>query len=185
MKSFRQFLNEQDLEGAEWKELSSAEVSEHSKSIINLVQHAYAGTNHGSYINEPKDLVGSKWLVLFYDGEPEAALFYRTARSNENWTGHKIQGIGRNTDTRSKKAVLAKLIELIKTPGFWIESAAAEGSEGITRVMKSRGIPHEEDQEKLKKLFPTITEFLPNGSYKRNVAGKDLQEFVFGDVRLK
>jgi hypothetical protein len=66
----------------------------------------------GSFVNSIRDVIKSDWLVIDFSKLPgiDACIFFRGSRTNENWFGRKIQGIGHNGDRHSKAHVIDLLI---------------------------------------------------------------------------
>ena len=71
---------------------------------MDKVKNAYKNTSLGSFVKTVTDVHNSEWLALDHDDEDgiDVAIFFRLPRSNENWVGKKIQGIGHDGTEQSK-----------------------------------------------------------------------------------
>jgi hypothetical protein len=154
------------------------------KRLINLVDTAYKNTPLGSFVKTIKDVVKSNWFVIDYNEEDgvDACVFYREPRSNENWVGKKIQGIGHDGAKESKKLVIGKVIDILKKDGFWIEA-----SDKMEEVLESNGCNRVSDLSTLQKLYPNSKiKILDGGRYQRSLeSGEIVTESVFGLPKFK
>lgn len=166
----------------EWITLSDADKEELSDQLIKVVQTAYVGTNAGSFVNSLKDVMPSDWMVLDWDQDPEvdAAIFWRGPRSGEPWGGKKLQGLGHDGQKDSKKKMLSKMTELLKTKSenWWSESSGV-----IRERFLSHNVPFVKDIQTIQKVFPKtpVTMIDPStGQYERDLGGKIIVETMFG-----
>lgn len=169
------------IESGQWELLDSNDEKEQwGKELIQLVQNAYKNSNLGSFVNSLNDVKRSDWLVLDWDdcNHPDSAIFYRENRPNETWVGYKIQGVGHDGLSESKRNIIDKVRQQLSKNGWWIESNANGPSVG-----KYSGAPSVKDEQLLKSIFPnTDLEMLDqNGKYQRKLAnGTEILEYVFG-----
>lgn len=138
----------------------------------------------GSFVNTVKDVVKSNWAVIDCNDDPgiDACIFFRDPKSNENWIGRKLQGIGHDGEKKSKIYIIDKMVNMLKESGTWIEA-----SEKLEEVLLAKGSTKVSDIEVLKKLFPK-SEFkmLDDGQYQRSLEnGTFVTESVFGTPKLK
>jgi hypothetical protein len=150
------------------------------EELVDLVQTAYKRTPEGSFVNSVGDLKPSEWLAMDFhnDVRLDVTIFYRRARSNENWKGNKIQGIGHDGTKEAKKIVLTKLVQLLKKNGWWIEA-----SDKLEEVLYGMGVPYIKDEEKLQSLYNdgTLKMLGEKGKYIRELGGgKKIRETTFG-----
>ena len=104
MKYLKAF-EEYEFPKNKWEIVSSNPVKKiEGKTLIELVDTAYKSTPLGSFVKTIQDVVKSDWLVIDYNEEAgvDACIFYREPRTNENWVGKKIQGIGHDGVKDSK-----------------------------------------------------------------------------------
>jgi hypothetical protein len=164
--------------------ISNSDKIELSDELITLVQNAYKNTNLGSFVNSVKEVLPSDWVVMNWDDDPEldAVIFYRVARENEPWRGHKIQGIGHDNQTTSKKYIFEKIENLLKNRGWWIES-----SDAMRPSLKKINALSISDHDFLKKLFnDEHLTMIDDDTYKRKLPNGDIiVETVFGNPILK
>lgn len=152
--------------------------------LVNLVQTAYSNAPQGSFVNSIKDVVPSDWNVIDFDADPDvdSCVFYRGPRSNEQWMGHKIQGLGHDGTRPSKDKAIGKVHELLGLPGWWIES-----SDAMRAVLKNLNMPAITDQSTLQRLFndPNLR-MIDQDTYTRTLpTGGEVKETVFGNPKLK
>lgn len=150
-----------------------------SGDLIDLVKNAYQHTNLGSFITNVGEVQSSDWVALDWDSEPDVdcTVFYRRPRQGEQWTGHKIQGIGHDGHPESKKRVLHRVKVLLSKRGNWIES-----SDALARTLGRLGLQPVTDEKILHSLFPNSELRIENnGTYKRMAGGQWITEQVFGN----
>lgn len=169
-----------------WSLLNSSNDKSHwGENLINIVQSAYKYTDLGSFVNSLNDVQRSDWLVLDWDKDnrQDCAVFYRTNRPNETWTGYKIQGVGHDRRPDSKQHTVERVRQLLAKPGWWIESSADGNSIG-----KASGAAPVTDEALLQVLFPNteLTMLDNNGKYQRRIPdGKVIKEIVYGNPNVK
>lgn len=175
----------EDYKKDQWELLlSNPNKLQEGEKLVDLVTNAYKNTSMGSFVNTVKDVVKSHWAVIDCDDVPgiDACIFFRDPRSNENWVGRKLQGIGHDGEKKSKSYIIDKMVNMLKESGTWIEA-----SEKMEEVLLGKGAHKVTDIEILKKLFPE-SEFkmLDNGQYQRSLEdGTFVTESVFGTPKLK
>ena len=156
---------------------SSGDKSDLAPELINVVQHAYAATDKGSFVNTVSDVMPSDWYAIDWDPETDvdAAIFARKQRSGETWTGSKIQGIGHDGQKKSKQLMLAKLEELLTKSGIWIEASGP-----LQKVLLRNGVQPVTDVNVLNKLFGKV-KMVDQNTYKRKLDnGTVIVQTVFG-----
>jgi hypothetical protein len=152
-----------------------------SEELIDLVQTAYKRTPEGSFINSVGDLKPSEWLAKDFhnDDKLDVTIFYRSPRNNEKWKGNKIQGIGHDGSKEAKELVLAKLIELLRTRGWWIEA-----SDRLEETLYKNNVSYIKDELILKKIYNdnNLSLIGDKGKYIRYLGNsKKIQETTFGN----
>jgi hypothetical protein len=175
----------EDYKKNQWELLlSNPNKVQEGEKLVDLVGNAYKNTSMGSFVNTVKDVVKSNWAVIDCNDDPgiDACIFFRDPKSNENWIGRKLQGIGHDGEKKSKIYIIDKMVNMLKESGTWIEA-----SEKLEEVLLAKGSTKVSDIEVLKKLFPK-SEFkmLDNGQYQRSLEnGTFVTESVFGTPKLK
>ena len=181
MKSFKEYLLEKELSKNKWELLiNPADKEEHSKDLIQIVGQAYKHTTLGSFVKSSSDVASSEWMVMDYDENPDIdiAIFYRKPRANEKWVGFKIQGIGHDGTKESKTKLLNKVAGLLQGKNFWIEA-----SDSMAASLEKRNVRKETNADILKTVFPSIKKINADGSYIREISGKEHHEVVFGKLK--
>jgi len=178
MITFKEFISERIAKNT-WEHLLTSDKQEYADDLIRVVDIAYAHTSLGSFVKSLADVQSSDWEVLDYDDKPDVdvAVFFRRRRSNENWKGKKIQGIGHDGNEESKERLMKQLDKLLSSKGWWIEASGA-----LAKSLLKRGHNPEIDQALLKTVFPAITKFHNDGSYTRTSGKQTITEYVFGDL---
>jgi len=154
------------------------------KRLIDIVKNAYKNTNLGSFVRTMRDVLKSMWQVIDIknDGDIDACIFYRKPRENEKWKGFKIQGIGHDGESVSRKASIARLVSLLEEDGYWIEASGK-----LESILILKGSNRIKDIKILKKLYPNSGIYLrKDGSYMRTLNdGKKVIESTFGNPIFK
>lgn len=180
-----EIITEREFKKGVWELLiSDADKLEVSDTLMRLVSTAYAKTTMGSFIRARRDVLPSDWQVIDFDADPglDAVIFYRGPRSNERWTGHKIQGLGHDGSRQAKDFAINKISSLLTTPGWWLESSHAMRS-----VLFRINAPVVSDQGLLRQLFndPAL-QMLDQTTYTRKLdSGETVEETVFGKPKLR
>jgi len=157
----------------------------HSKRLLKLIKNAYKNTKLGSFYRSKKDLIGNRYLCIDIGKNPgiNATIFYRKARPYENFTNHKIRGIGHDGNAESVSILVSKLNELLKNGNFWLEASGA-----AERVLYKIDAPYVSDEALAMKLFSGKNlKFTGNmGQYTRLLDnGVVTRETIFGYPKLK
>lgn len=152
-------------------------------NIFDLINHAYikhVGEKHFG-IKSPNDVLEPPydfWQAIDIDGRPDAdaVIFGKKTRG-----GVKISGIGHDGEIISKSLLLRHHVDLLKTPGFWIEA-----SDPVATILIHKGSPVITDYVIIQKLFPDthFIEKFPDGSYVRSLPkrpnGRTNREYLLG-----
>lgn len=149
-----------------------------AERLIDLVDTAYRKTPEGSFVKSSDDVIHSNWLVIDYNEieNIDICIFYRGPRSDENWTGRKIQGIGHDGQPESKRMAIHKFIDILSENGTWVEA-----SDKLEEILLNSDCNRVTDVNIIQKLFPNSkVEMLVTGQYKRSLGDKIIQESVFG-----
>lgn len=178
-------LHEFQLPKNQWELIvSNGDKEELGTDLVSLVRHAYSNTPQGSFVNSIKDVIPSDWNVIDWDQDPDvdSCVFYRTNRSNENWVGYKIQGIGHDGTRTSKDKAINKIQQLLSKPGVWIES-----SDAMRHLLKKLNVPAVTDEKYLQHLFndPNLKMISDDTYVRQLVGGAKVTETVFGSPKIK
>jgi len=177
IQKFEQFLEKRGV----WV---NPPISTRGEELVDLVQTAYKRTPEGSFINSVGDLKPSEWLAKDFhkDEKLDITIFYRNPISGEKWKGNKIQGIGHDGTKKAKELVLNKLVELLKTKGWWVEA-----SDKLEEILYNRNVPYVKEKETLRKIYNSDSlEMIGNrGEYIRDLgSGKIIKETTFGYPKI-
>jgi len=164
--------------------LSNPDKIQEGEKLVHLVKNAYKNSTMGSFVNSIRDVIKSDWFVIDFSKLPgiDACIFFRGSRTNENWFGRKIQGIGHNGDRHSKSHVIEKMVSMLEESGTWIEASGK-----LEELLLRRGVKRVTDLDLLRDLFPH-SEFSMshNGQYERSLMdGTFVTESLFGNPKLK
>ena len=99
----------EDYKKNQWELLlSNPNKIQEGEKLVDLVGNAYKNTSMGSFVNTVKDVVKSNWAVIDCDDVPgiDACIFFREPRTDENWIGRKLQGIGHDGEKKSKSYII-------------------------------------------------------------------------------
>ena len=171
---------------SQWELLVSAHDKTHwGEQLINLVGSAYKHSDLGSFVTSLNDVQRSDWLVLDWDQDnrQDCAIFYRQNRPDETWAGNKIQGVGHDRRPESKKYTLDRVVRLLSTNGWWVESAGS-----LASALGALGVSPLTDEAVLQALFPNsnLRMLNRNGKYQRSLPdGSVIQEIVYGKPNVK
>lgn len=164
--------------------MSNSVKDEVGDELIDLVQTAYANTQLGSHVNDLKDVIPSDWHVVDWDKDPDidVTIFYRKARSGDNWVGNKIQGLGHDGTRKSKKKAIKKMEDLLHKDGWWIEA-----SDALRATLRKIDAPIVTDVTFLRTLFndPYLTKIDPVTYSRKLQNNRVIIESVFGKPKLK
>ena len=192
IKSFKTYLENRvesiaKIDSNKWITLTDAQKETFGPELIEIVGIAYANTRLGSFVRNQNDVNLSNWIVLSLDNGQSisCAIFYRGGRPNEPWVGNKIQGIGHDGKTISRRKVVMHLKDLLEQNGWWIECRAA-----VAKALHRAGAPIVTDEEIASAIFPGTHLHMTddNGSYTRSIAGRGTaltDETIFGKPVLK
>ena len=162
-----------------WYMLSKKDVLTISGDVIDLIQTAYKNTK-GYHVNNKKDIDRSVfWDVIDVDGEFDAdtVIFGRKSPF-----GIKIQGIGHDGEQKSKKVVIAKIVKLLNTTGYWIEA-----SDALENVLYKSGTNYIKSEKVVQSVFPNSELKMTGnkGQYTRKLeSGKTITETIFGKPKV-
>ena len=162
-----------------WYLISKKDVLIISSDVIDLIQTAYKNTK-GSYVNSKKDINRSVfWDVIDVDGEfdADAVIFGRKSPF-----GIKIQGIGHDGEQKSKKVVIAKIVKLLNTSGYWIEA-----SDALENVLYKSGTNYIKSEKIAQSILPNSELKITGnkGQYTRKLeTGQTITETIFGKPNI-
>lgn len=164
--------------------VTDSDKHEWAQELIALVDNAYKHTSLGSFVKDLYAVKGSEWIALDWDKDPDAdcAVFFRKNRSNETWSGFKVQGIGHDGSPESKTRIMSRLVLSLNKPGYWIES-----SDAMARALAKRGATPVTDEALCRAIFPgTDLKMIDKktGLYERKAGGHIIKEIIYGKPKV-
>ena len=175
IKLYEQWLTEKvTLPKNKYIELGSSDAADYAESIIDLIKTAYAhigGNLEFKNANDIKNGDVSYWILKDIDNEPdpEIALGGKPTKS-----GTKITVMSQDGSREAKKDAILKMIELMKTRGFY-----AELDKDLAQKL---GLPLIRNEKRVRDVLQKDLEWHNDGSYTRVVgaAGKTKEKVLVG-----
>lgn len=166
MKLYKDWLKEAfaDKHGKDkYVELKHADALEYANDIVSLIKTAYSNKGGNLEIQSPNDLKSSDltyWILKDIDADPDADI---VLGGKETQYGTKLTIMGQDGSSRSKIDSIKKMIELMKTRGFYAEMDVD--------LAQKLGLQPIKDEKEIRKVLNKDIEYHGDGSYDRNVAG--------------
>jgi hypothetical protein len=173
--TFESFLNEKfgdDYAKNKYIELPSSTASQYADDIIDLINNAYkdkGGNIKMSTSNDVKNGDVTYWLLKDLDSDPDVDTViggYFTPK------GLKMTVMGQDGSREAKRDVSQKMIDLMKTRGFY-----AEMDKDLAQKF---GLPHMQDEKKVRAVLQKDLEWNNDGSYVRTIAGGKHEKVLVG-----
>lgn len=144
-------------------ELPHSEVVEYVDNIFELIAKAYAEKGGNLEFKSPNDIKNSDlnyWVAQDFDSDPEADV---AVGGKKTAHGTKVTVIGQDTSPAGRKAAVLKMIELMKTRGFYAELDADLADKLGLSIIK--------DEKKIRSVLNKEIKYHGDGTYDRNIAG--------------
>ena len=138
------------LDNYEWRILSTSELDVYRKKIMEMYNDSYKAIgliDYGGWEGMAKYLNCSCYLLTDGGKDIHGIILYWLADY-----GNKISLVISETPDIAKNYVIPKLVELIQTPGFFVE--LSDALEYLVNI--KHGIPNIKDKEVIKLLVPGI-----------------------------
>ncbi len=155
--------------------LKSKDLKEYENEIFDLIQTAYSEKGGNFEIQKPADLRNTDldyWIAIDRDEDPDADI---VMGGKDKEHGTKMTMMGQDGSSDSKKAAIKKLIDLMKTKGFYAEMDPDLASKLGLKIIS--------DEKKIKDVIgKSDIEMTGNGTYTRNIgaAGKKKEKVLVG-----
>ena len=153
-------------------ELSHADVVDYADNIFDLIAKAYDSKGGNLKFRNSSDLKNSEltyWVAKDFDEDPEADV---TIGGKQTPHGTKVTVIGQDTSPAGKKEAVLKMIELMKTRGFYAEVDVDLADKlGLKRV---------KDEKEIRKVLNKDITYNNDGSYSRILAGSPHTKVLVG-----
>ena len=144
-----------------WINLPRKALEDYADTIADLVINAYAGKGGNYELQSGNDVRTSDlnyWISNDVDTDVDMDV---TLAGKATPAGTKITAIGQDGGADAKRAAVTKIIELMKTRGFYAE---------IDKEMATKyGLPYVKDEAEIRKVINKDLKMNPDGSYDRKL----------------
>lgn len=166
-------LNEIDIPKNTWKPISSSELKDIEKDILDLIQNAYGPIGGHPNYKSVGDLAGSDYEVIDLDDDPEIDAVTVTKKRAG---GVKHVGMGHDGSSPGKRGALSHTIDQLDEPGNYIEASGK-----VADILKKANVIQVTDEDTIRKaLKGKEIEMYDDGSYDRDLGGKKYRKLMFG-----
>lgn len=170
-------LNEIDIPKNKWVTIPASELKDYSEEIFKLIDNAYAPIgghpNYKSADNVSGSESDAEYEIIDLDDDPEIDA---VSAAKLKSAGKKFIATGHDGTKPAKSKVVNYRADLLKQPGYYIEVSGA-----WIDILSSKGVEPVDDEELVRKVLKgKDIEWLGNGKYKRNIAGKLYTKTLMG-----
>jgi hypothetical protein len=146
-----------------WISLPGKSLEDYADTIADLVVNAYAGKG-GNYELQSGNDIRTSDLTYWISNDVDADVDMDVALGGKQTpSGTKVTVIGQDGGADAKRAAVTKIIELMKTRGFYAE---------IDKDMATKyGLPYVKDEADIRKVVNKDLKMNPDGSYDRKLTG--------------
>jgi hypothetical protein len=159
---FEDWLNEKlDLPKNQYMEVSSRDAAEFADEIIDLINKSYAHVGGNIEFKNAGDIKNSDvsyWILKDIDNDPDPEIAFG---GKETPSGKKITVMSQDGSREAKKDAILKMIELMKTRGFY-----AELDKDLAQKF---GLPAIRDEKRVRDVLKKDIEWNNDGSYVRYI----------------
>lgn len=153
-------------------ELSRSDVVDYADNIFDLIAKAYDSKGGNLKFRNSSDLKNSEltyWVAKDFDKDPDADVAVGGKQTSH---GTKVTVIGQDTSQVGKKEAVLKMIELMKTRGFYAELDA--------ELADKLGLKRIKDEKEIRKVLNKDITYNTDGSYSRLLAGAPHTKVLVG-----
>jgi len=169
IKLFEDWLNEKvDLPKNTYVEMSSRDAAEYADDIIDLINKAYAHVGGNIEFKSANDIRNSDvsyWILKDIDNDPDPEIAFG---GKDTPKGKKITVMSQDGSSPAKKDAILKMIELMKTRGFY-----AELDKDLAQKL---GLPPIRDEKRVREVLQRELEWHNDGSYSRFVGAAGVKK---------
>jgi hypothetical protein len=175
MKNYRQWLSEAfaDEFGKNiYAEISHTDLLDYADDVADLIKNAYAEKGGNLEIKSGADLKGSDltyWVAKDMDSDPEIDLVLGGKQTPH---GTKMTVMGQDGSSAAKKQAVLKMIELMRTRGFY-----AEVDPDLADKLR---LPRVKDEKEIRKVLNKEIEYKGDGLYTRQIGGGPHDKVMVG-----
>lgn len=159
-----------------WVALKTTDLRVNASDLLDIIVKSYAPVGGHPEFKSPADITSSDltlWIAIDVDADAtaDAVIAGKTTGHGKKWTV-----LGSDGDPDAKKAVLTKMVDLLKTNGNYIEA-----SHKIADILTARGVPIVKDEQTVRDVVnkPDI-KWDEDGWYFRAIGGKQMRKRLFG-----
>ena len=138
-----------------------SELLDYADEIVDLINKAYTGKGGNLEFKKGSDLKGTDvtyWLAKDVDTDPDADIVLGGKPTPH---GTKMVVMGQDGSPLAKKDTVLKMIELMKTRGFYAELDL--------ELAQKFGLSHIKDEKVIRKVLNKEVKMNPDGSYDRKL----------------
>tara|TARA_R110002167_G_C12553887_1_gene641128 strand:- start:345 stop:887 length:543 start_codon:yes stop_codon:yes gene_type:complete len=170
-------LNEIDIPKNTWTVIPSSELKDYDEEIFKLISTAYAPIGGHPNFTSPNSITGKESdaqyvaIDLDQDDDIDAISAYK-----EKGFGKKFIATGHDGTKPAKSKVVNYRADLLKQSGYYIEVSGA-----WIDILSAKGVKPVDDEELVRKVLKgKDIEWLGDGKYKRDIAGKLYTKTLMG-----
>lgn len=175
-------LNEElNLVKKEWTEIDLNDIDDDTINFMwNTYTSEYKRLGMDLSVNNVNEFRRSYKAVLLIDLDkdpnPDAFIIFTT-----NLYGNKINLLWTDGKKESKRFIVKKLIELLKTIGWWVEASLK-----LEDILKDSNVNYIESTDDIKRLIPKDFIYLSDGYYSRklSIINKWITKRIYGNPKL-
>ena len=169
IKLFEDWLVEKTkLPKNQYVELSPKDAADYADDIIDLINNAYAHIGGNLNLRNANDVKNGEityWLLKDIDDYPDPEI---VLGGKDTPSGKKMTVMGQDGSSPAKKDAILKMIELMKTRGFY-----AEMDKDLAQKF---GLPPIRDEKRVREVLQRDIEWHNDGSYSRLVGAAGVKK---------
>jgi hypothetical protein len=146
-----------------YAELSHGDLAEYGKTIIDLIKIAYAdkgGSNELKTLSDLKNTDLTYWIAKDIDNDPDADM---VLGGKTTPAGIKLVTMGQDGSREAKSDAIKKMIELMKTRGFYAEMDP--------ELAQKLGLTPLKGEDRIAKILKKDIKYSNDGTYERDITG--------------
>lgn len=169
-------LLEDIMPSNKWLNLSAKDLKVNADDLLKIIVKSYAPVGGHPEFKSPADITSSDltlWTAIDVDSDKEAEALIAGKKTSH---GNKWTVLGSDGAQDGKTAVLARIVNLLKQKGNYIEA-----SHKIADILASRGVPIVKDEKTVRDVVnkPDI-KWDEDGWYFRAIGGTKMRKRLFG-----
>jgi len=146
-----------------YAELQHSDLGEYGDSIVNLIKTAYADKGGSNEIKSQNDLKKSDltyWIAKDINDNPDADV---VLGGKTTPAGTKIVTIGQDGSKAAKSDVIKKMVDLMRTRGFYAEMDPD--------LAQKLGLTPLKGEDRIAKILKKDIKYSKDGTYERDITG--------------